>query len=43
VTPIDDQPWGSFVYFQDPDANAWAVQQIVPRTAAAGETAATTA
>lgn len=30
-SPIDDQPWGSFVAFTDPDGNAWAVQQIVPR------------
>lgn len=36
VTPIDDQPWGSFVYFRDPDGNAWAVQQKVPRNAPAG-------
>jgi predicted enzyme related to lactoylglutathione lyase len=21
-------PWGAFVFFQDPDGNAWAVQQI---------------
>jgi predicted enzyme related to lactoylglutathione lyase len=31
VSPIDDMPWGSFVYFEDPDGNAWAVQQIAPR------------
>jgi len=30
-SPIDDQPWGSFVFFTDPDGNAWAVQQVVPR------------
>ena len=24
-------PWGSFVYFRDPDGNKWAVQQIPPR------------
>jgi catechol 2,3-dioxygenase-like lactoylglutathione lyase family enzyme len=29
VTEIDDQPWGRFVYFSDPDGNAWAVQEIV--------------
>ena len=23
--------WGSFVFFQDPDGNAWSVQQIPPR------------
>ncbi|WP_426364746.1 VOC family protein [Streptomyces sp. E-08] len=33
VTEIDDQPWGSFVYFQDPDGNRWSVQQTTPRTA----------
>ncbi len=32
-SPIDDQPWGSFVYFTDPDGNAWAIQQVVPRGA----------
>ena len=32
-SPIDDQPWGSFVFFTDPDGNAWAVQQTTPRTA----------
>lgn len=26
---IDDQPWGRFVYFEDPDGNRWALQQIV--------------
>ncbi|MCX2179285.1 VOC family protein [Streptomyces sp. SKN60] len=31
VSPIDDQPWGSFVYFADPDGNRWAVQQTKPR------------
>jgi catechol 2,3-dioxygenase-like lactoylglutathione lyase family enzyme len=29
VSEIDDQPWGRFVYFADPDGNAWAVQEIV--------------
>ena len=33
VSPINDLPWGSFVYFEDPDGNAWAVQQITPRGA----------
>ncbi|MEV8533580.1 glyoxalase superfamily protein [Streptomyces sp. NPDC051211] len=33
VSGIDDQPWGSFVYFADPDGNRWAVQQTVPRNA----------
>lgn len=30
---IQDMPWGSFVFFQDPDGNAWAVQSITPRNA----------
>jgi predicted enzyme related to lactoylglutathione lyase len=24
-------PWGSFVFFEDPDGNRWAVQQLPPR------------
>lgn len=31
VSTIDDQPWGRFVYFSDPDGNRWSVQQIPPR------------
>ncbi|MFJ3921980.1 VOC family protein [Streptomyces sp. NPDC090022] len=34
VSEIDDQPWGSFVYFADPDGNGWALQQTTPRPAA---------
>ncbi|MFF8380447.1 VOC family protein [Streptomyces sp. NPDC015661] len=34
VSDISDQPWGSFVHFQDPDGNRWAVQQTTPRGAA---------
>jgi len=26
---VDEQPWGRFVYFEDPDGNRWALQQIV--------------
>jgi catechol 2,3-dioxygenase-like lactoylglutathione lyase family enzyme len=33
VSEIQDMPWGSFVFFSDPDGNGWAVQQIVPRNA----------
>jgi catechol 2,3-dioxygenase-like lactoylglutathione lyase family enzyme len=29
VSPVDDQPWGRFVYFKDPDGNPWSVQAIV--------------
>lgn len=32
VSDIQDMPWGSFVFFSDPDGNRWALQQIVPRT-----------
>lgn len=28
---VQDFPWGKFVFFQDPDGNAWAVQQIPPK------------
>ena len=24
-------PWGSFVFFSDPDGNSWSVQQLPPR------------
>jgi catechol 2,3-dioxygenase-like lactoylglutathione lyase family enzyme len=26
---VQDFPWGRFLFFADPDGNAWAVQQIV--------------
>jgi predicted enzyme related to lactoylglutathione lyase len=26
---VDEQPWGRFVRFADPDGNRWALQQIV--------------
>lgn len=29
VSEIDEQPWGHFVFFPDPDGNTWALQQIV--------------
>jgi catechol 2,3-dioxygenase-like lactoylglutathione lyase family enzyme len=29
VTEVQDFPWGRFVFFNDPDGNKWAVQQIV--------------
>ena len=31
VSDVQDYPWGSFVFFKDPDGNAWAVQAIPPR------------
>jgi predicted enzyme related to lactoylglutathione lyase len=33
VSDVQDFPWGRFVFFSDPDGNAWAVQQIPPRSA----------
>jgi predicted enzyme related to lactoylglutathione lyase len=31
VSEVQDFPWGSFVFFSDPDGNAWAVQQLPQR------------
>lgn len=28
---VDEQAWGRFVYFTDPDGNGWSVQQLPPR------------
>ena len=32
VSDIDDQAWGRFVYFKDPDGNGWTVQQLPQRS-----------
>ncbi|HKY16250.1 MAG TPA: glyoxalase superfamily protein [Microthrixaceae bacterium] len=32
VSDIDHQPWGDFVYFTDPDGNAWALQELPARS-----------
>ena len=32
ASPVDEQPWGKFVYFADPDGNTWALQEVPPRT-----------
>jgi catechol 2,3-dioxygenase-like lactoylglutathione lyase family enzyme len=29
---VQDFPWGSFVFFSDPDGNGWSVQQVPART-----------
>jgi predicted enzyme related to lactoylglutathione lyase len=26
---VDEQPWGRFVYFADPDGNRWSLQQVI--------------
>ena len=31
VGEVQDFPWGSFVFFSDPDGNGWAVQAIPAR------------
>ena len=28
ASEVDDQPWGSFVFFTDPDGNGWTLQQL---------------
>jgi predicted enzyme related to lactoylglutathione lyase len=28
---VDEQAWGRFVHFSDPDGNRWALQQLAPR------------
>ena len=30
VGEVQKFPWGRFVFFSDPDGNAWSVQQILP-------------
>jgi catechol 2,3-dioxygenase-like lactoylglutathione lyase family enzyme len=36
VSDVDEQPWGRFVYFSDPDGNGWALQQLPDWSAGAG-------
>ena len=31
ASAVRDFPWGRFVFFEDPDGNGWAVQQLPPR------------
>ncbi len=33
ASDVDDQPWGRFVTFSDPDGNRWTLQQMPPRPA----------
>jgi catechol 2,3-dioxygenase-like lactoylglutathione lyase family enzyme len=35
VGEVQDFPWGSFIFFEDPDGNGWAVQQLPAREPAA--------
>ncbi len=31
VSDVQDYPWGKFVFFNDPDGNGWALQEIGQR------------
>lgn len=31
VSEVQTFPWGSFVFFSDPDGNKWSIQQVPPR------------
>jgi catechol 2,3-dioxygenase-like lactoylglutathione lyase family enzyme len=30
ASEIDEQPWGRFVFFSDPDGNTWSLQELPP-------------
>lgn len=36
VSDVDEQPWGRFVYFSDPDGNRWALQELPAWSQGAG-------
>ena len=36
ASEIDEQPWGRFVSFEDPDGNLWTLQQLPGWSAGAG-------
>lgn len=31
VGEVQEFPWGRFLFFSDPDGNAWSIQQLPPR------------
>src|SRR5258705_12253057 len=31
ASDVDEQRWGKFVYFADPDGNTWSLQEVPPR------------
>jgi catechol 2,3-dioxygenase-like lactoylglutathione lyase family enzyme len=31
VSDVQVMPWGTFVFFSDPDGNTWSLQQLPPR------------
>ena len=36
ASEVDEQPWGRFVYFSDPDGNRWALQELPAWSQGAG-------
>ncbi|HKX67328.1 MAG TPA: VOC family protein [Intrasporangium sp.] len=36
VSEVDEQPWGRFVHFADPDGNRWALQELPAWSTGAG-------
>lgn len=36
ASEVDEQPWGRFVHFADPDGNRWALQELPARSTGAG-------
>jgi catechol 2,3-dioxygenase-like lactoylglutathione lyase family enzyme len=36
VSEVDEQAWGKFVYFSDPDGNGWSLQELPDWSAGAG-------
>ena len=36
ASEVDEQPWGRFVHFADPDGNRWALQQLPAWSSGAG-------
>ena len=36
ASEVDDQPWGRFVFFTDPDGNRWSLQELPVWSAGAG-------
>ncbi len=36
ASEVDEQPWGRFVYFADPDGNNWALQELPAWSQGAG-------
>jgi len=32
ASEVDEQPWGRFVFFSDPDGNTWSLQELPPQS-----------